>query len=745
MAQTNAILGACIRPSIHDPVTGGVLSQAEFSFFKKDKVTLNPVYTSPDRSLEYANPLILDSIGSEPPIYYDTDEEYWIEIRRPPAAGCACMTGDLVYPGFFFFPASAGGGSATVEEVYNFISNGQFKNKIVFNKPGETLGVISEQTTPIAMGWTLNTSPVFNNDLFFQFIDVEADPLFFDIGNPINVLDVQCNSSVYTLMEIDTPIGHAARLKNEDVTLSLIGRELNSQTVTISISIRQTYDGDTPAVTTKVGEIVLNSTSVESKSLTFKIPDLTTAISNSDQTKCELLIQFPNTTSFHIQLTNIQLERGVMNTPFYIEQPASLSDAKSFFDNFVFPDSELPDGKSKIINFRGYDRLIYNNGKFGWQSLAGLFSPVVKTAVPDEMELVAGQEVKRTDYTKNGVPYERLWRAWGNTFGGTSGWVATSGEDTLTISSSGGAKEKSAFTAGNLGEKITLTKVQEGLALGIYATHQELLNTVKVEFFHPFSTNKNANLVPLAEELVQNGQSIGWWKLYKEPSRSVTFVDTSPGSSTTWASTIISFNSSVIKNYMTDQGGSPDLVGLFPAHFLEFSAFNDPGRGNYAPSGGTTKSAMVVRFKVDGAEAPFGDVTGNEHTLVVNFSSHQSIDDNLRTFVEQVNNQFSYTIKFNSAPAVSEYFFISDGLTRSDQPAGALDYYVWAKIDGVGVDPGPGIPGRTGIQVDFNSADSSEVIAKKYADVLNSSTFKFPNTNDLPNIPDNKLEWAAFT
>jgi hypothetical protein len=742
MAQTNAVLGSCIRPSIHDPVTGGVLAQAEFSFFEKDKVTLKPVYTSPDRSLEYANPLILDSVGSEPPIYYDTDEEYWIEIRRPPAAGCACMTGDLIYPGFFFFPGLSGSGSATGEEVYNFISNGQFKNKIIFNNPGESLGVISEQTTPIAMGWTLNaSSPVFNNDLFFKFVDVEADPLFFNTGNPVNVLDVQCNSTEYLLMELDTPIGHAARLKNEDVTLSLTGKELNSQTVTISVSIRQIYGGSIPPVTTKVGDIVLDSTSVALKSLIFNMPSLINDVSDSDQSRCNLVLQFPNQSAFHLQLTNIQLERGVINNPSYIEQPGSLSDAKSFFDNFIFPDSERPDEISKILNFKAYDRLIYNNGKFGWQSMAGLFSPVVKTAVPDEMELVNGQEVKRTDYTASGIPYERLWRVWGNTFGGTSGWVSTSSGSTLTISSAGGAKEKSVFTVGDLGTKITLTKVQEGLPLGIYATPHESINKVKVEFFHPFAPNKSAATVPVTVGLVQDGQNFGFFKRIYDAFRFVTFVDLTPGSPTTWASSLIEFNTPNVFNYETIQD-SVGTLGVWPARFFEFSSFDLATRGSYAPTG-TTKSAMVIRIAVDGKEDPPSYLTGVEHTTIIQFSTHLSLADNLKTFIEQVNSQFSYTITFNVAPNASEYFFISDGITRSDQSASALDYYVWAKVDGIGTDPA--VAGRVGIQVDFNSADSLEVIAKKYSDVLNSATFQFPNANDLPNIPDNKLAWAVFT
>lgn len=716
--MANAVLGANLYPSIHDTVDGLLLAGGQIFFYEEDQVTPQAVYMDPFRNNAYSNPLVLGSVGQEPPIYYEPESTYWIEIYRSPAPGCPCIDEMPLYS-FFFYPSVED--SETSEFANNFISNGQFAYPISFNRIDEPVGIINNPHTFVAQGWEFDATTSSQNQILVSFI-----PLFTTStipANPQNYFNLQVNQfgSGITKLDLYQTIGYVNILQGREVTLSLNGFSSIGASEQIEVIVENIYDGE-DVIETTVGTLEITSTLAQS-SLVFTFPTITNNPIDSVNNKTNLRLRFPLSTIINVSITNVQIEIGNRPTPVFIESPKDEIASRSFFNHYVGPEESTSfAGESEFSN------MTYINNQFSWSQNTGIFEIVYDGSIPDDMEVCTGQTVNITDYSAAGIPYQRLYDKIGNTFGGNSdSVVAISSDEVVTISPPNGGRENSAYTVGNLGTLITITKTVTGYQLETVASliTAVSLTSIRLENLTPGTMNTTPGSLA--------NTNFGAYCYWGTESGLPAIVDINNPNN---YSTEFSFLSVNANDYVTrTAGGSPGFdtaISMF-----DFSSLNpvDTTRADYNASSVPVPSYNVIRFKVDGA---FGG--GNVDRLVgvvtvdVEFSSSKSLRENLNTFIKTVNNGFEYTLTVNSTltGSAGSYFFYSSVTT---------DYYGWIRVDGGGVDPA--IPGRTSVPIDIASTDDLDEQASKIASSISTSTFSFPSSTDFPIIPNANLVYAV--
>lgn len=714
--MADAVLGANLYPSIHDPDSGLLLAGGEISFFAPDQVTPKDVYNDPQRTSTYSNPLILDSVGQQPPIYYDTDEPYWIEIRRSQDPGCPCQAGELLYS-FNFYP-----GDSTSDSIFadNFVSNGQFSLPISFNTPNQVDGQIDTTHTYVAQGWEFTTDNPDQNEVFVNFI-----PLFDkdDIdGNPKNYFNLQVNSvpSLMTRLDLFQTIGYVNALQGEDVTLSLRGFSSVGTSESIEVIIENIYDTNT-TVTTAVGLIVLTS-SEDTQSLNFTFPNVTPNSTDVVNNKTNLILRFPLSTIQNVSITNVHLEKGTVSSPSFIETPRDETSSRAFFNHYVSPESD-----TDFAGASQYQRLTYINNQFSWLIHTGTYKLVTVGKVPTDMEVCSGQTVNIDDYSPQGIPYRRLFDVIGNTFGGNdSSVVAVANGDTVTVGPPSGGKENAPFASGTLGTLITIAKTMEGFRLETQVTFSASSPTsVIMTNIQPGVMNPS----PSDPSLCFSGPYGFWWGGEAPATINTTTLAAN--------STQVDFLSPNINAYQTSS--YPNFGEISPVRFFEFSSLNpvDLNRGDYddVTDPVSPMSYNVIRFSVDGSFGPDVENIQGQVTVDVDFSSSKSLVENLDIFAKTVNNGYEYQIKINSSLTSSAggYFLYSSVDTN---------YYGWIRVDGAGMDPS--IPGLIGVPIDILNTDDIPTQAVKIAQSISTSTFNFPDQTDFPTVPSANLVYAVY-
>lgn len=742
MATVNAVLAPSLYPSIFDPSSGGFLVGGTISWFATDMITPKPVYPSPDTTgSPYPNPYTLDSIAAEPPMYYLTDEPYWIEIRQATPAGCACAELDPIYS-FFFYPNSNTPSSQT-QQVYNFISNGQFLWPIIFNTPDQDQSKIYiDGTTAVCVAWKMDVDNTAENDVDVFFESVLGASVS---GHPANLIHVKVNDVGATMTKLDlvTGWGRLNELSSanggEIVTLSLVGSAVTGSPIVLEIIISQQYNvGD--IIETLVGTITLpTGLALPTQSLIFTMPPIESAmIIDTVLNQTVLKIRGPLLTpNIEYRFTDIQIEEGSVMAPAYVQEPFGVIRARGFSQDFSFPSDDVAQNTQQgMLN---YERLTLVNNNYHWVANTGTFKPVPVSALPPDMLFIDGQSLNVQDYV-NGIPLQRLYNVFGTQFGGVADIVAsTNGTNIITAGSPVGAREFSAWTAGSSGFTVTQTVI--GFKLGVSAALTTGSTTsTDITFLDNFAPQQSSGLpsgrsLAIPTQVIGNGfylLNTSGGTYYGSQAITVTTVDA--GSGSTQAIGRVAFSSSIISGYQTQ---TPSLGGgqIATANFLEFAALSNNFRGNYTsytpPS--RTNSPMCILFSVDGVINNGLPAEGTQAQITVPFLSTLSLAQNVQVFINNVNNPFVYTITVGALPAASSDFLFSSSTTN---------YYVWFTINGTGTDPA--VPGRTGILCALLSSDTPITAAQKIAVVMRSATFSLPTQADLVALGNANIKWAVY-
>lgn len=671
------------------------------------------------------NPIVLGEQGNWPPIYMQ-DELYFIVIKD--------KYGNLVEQIDNYDPAQGGvtppppAGSA----ADNLFANGQFTYALDFSQT-TTPGLVNQDTTPVAMGWNFLQNPgtTTKNVVTFQSVvdtSIEANPLQQIVLNSTNI---QAAESLKDFRQI---VGGVQLYQGEAVSFAFQMINLLTSGQTQVEVILDKYYGNGGSTQEFISMHTFQVGSTRQKySFTFTLP------TNAGKTIGE-----GHYIAIHLrcglgQITNIGITNalglvGTFSNPIYPDVPDIVVKSKILGQAYEIG---ADDGSAPLGLYQNYDPYTFFNGQFYPYEKTGTM--VIETIGKEKADQLPcdGSTYKVSDYQIPSVPNRRLYNVIGNTYGGAGDLIVTSQNNVVTFASATGARQKTAYTAGNLGASVTVTNTVIGLRFGVNFTLTSP-NVITGTFLDKFAPAQGAAVAfHPAPNVIRS------WTDTINPPTKIQAATTSAGSPTTFAAGTLTFSSNTITDYGTYINNPSPSISLGDS-FIEFCSIANPSLvGNYLSSTSTGRpsppsSPMCIKISVDGKindALPNGGIVGTEQTAIVPFLSSNSLAQNLQVFLNTVNNPFQWTVTFNAAPTASKYFTFS-----SD----TVDYYAWYKVDGVGTDPAPG---GTGVEVDISSGDSTTVIAQKTAAACNSLEFSVPAAADLPTIPSGgigKLGWYIY-
>lgn len=762
--MANAILGADLCPSIFDPTDGNFLVGGQIFFYASDGVTLKNIYDSPTREQTLPNPYTLDSIAKLPLIYYDVDDNYVIEIREAPDPLCPGCPGDLIYPPFEYFPPGVSRGSSA-GEVYNYIPNGTFLHPIKFFNNSTSPNLVTTEITEICAGWQLEAIGVSPSSGLSVFIENLHDDNIQ--GNPYNQSRVQSLLIDESLSEIDLKcnIGNINVLQSEPVTISFLCSASIGAGELLSIVLHRDLGNQT------TDDVILGTVIVPSERervvLNVVMPSEFSGEIDPINARTYFKIRFPNDKIFDISITAVQIEVGTILDPFYIEQPLSLSDSKIIGDIFSFPQDVYNTlaGQDQFVRFLYTSNVIHPYLETGNVRLH-----VSSAQLPADVLVCDGSSLDIDGYSLSGIPHRRLYNVIGDTFGSTGSLSVSNQDNVVTFTSVSLGNELSAYLPGTT--NFTVIRTNKAYKLGIIATYVsptqidiqwtdnfDVGNSIgPVSTFYTILTpggvsptrdiDVDINSVPrYIGSAFSTSISVtdGVPRDVYTGNNGITVTNTQAGSLVQPAKCTLTFNSNFLK---TDAVGPTlyplgDQAILGPAswlvygNYLQFNSVDRIASGNNFSSVNTDQqfspsaSAMHILFRYDGQLG--SHINGAEQTLIVDFSSQNSWQQNLENFVRSVNNPFEYQVTVTEVPAPSQYFLFSTTV--------AEEYFWFFLTDGGGgVDPA--LPGRIGTQINIASTDTLTEIAQNIAEAIRDFNFSLPTQADLPARPNPNFVWV---
>lgn len=686
MADKNLLVNSPFINYFHystGELVGKLLDAGTIDFFEaEDHTVRRSTFSDPAGSVVNPNPIVLNNVGSAPIIYMQ-NAKYYIVIKD--------KFGNVVKTYDNYIPNSGGGDSPIIKADENYITNGQFEFTREFLVK-ENDKYPTADITFVAAGWewwqdhntTTKTEITFEN---VSNISIESNPLNEIV---INSFDPQSGETTKALRQL---IGNAQTFENETMTFSLTAINKGTGTTPVQIKIYKNYGSESSTTAEMLTITTFNvDTSRKKYSFSYTFPG-NAGKDIKEDSALYFVISFALNQNVKVGLTNVMQLKGTINAPVYPEMPLFIIKAKAFaamkssnldFDQGYYPVTQLHGGTQEPFSNTGL-MAIYTKGKQPVNALK-----------------CDGRTLKVSDNTIPTIRNRRLFNVIGKTFGGGGDLVVAQsgpGSDTIKFDLAVGGREKTAYTVGNLGTKITLTNTIKGLKGEVKAVK---LPTGEVE------CTFLGNYTPIHKD-INTSTYCGYDNLYSHENQ-LKSTDHSAGPPAVFRIDFLSKNISDYKTGSTS-GSATVLKGVLgwntPSSDVPFAA-------NVAKNNPPDAPSILVTFKVDGKLGL--TATGKTATYTIPFKTSLSLDANKDIFVNTINNPFEWTIKFNQAPAASQYFEYS-----SD----TVDYYAWYKVDGVGTDPA--IAGRSGREVQINSTDTNNVIAKKTADALNSLEFNLPN------------------
>jgi hypothetical protein len=753
--MANAVLGAPFFTNVFDPNTGKFLTGGQIFFYASDGVTLKDVFDSPTKEQTLPNPFTFDSIASFPPIYYDIDDNYVIEVREAPDPCCPAIPGAIVYGPFDYFPPGAASGS-TEGEVLNFVPNGQFLFPINFNKADEDAGELDGDVVEIAASWefvarnleTPNSLRVFVENIHNQ--DLSGNPY-----NHVRVSNLDVDPKA-TNIELLTTLGYVNVLQGQPVTFSMLAQALTGNAPVVTLILERDFNDESNE------EIIIGTfnipSNLEDVILNFTMPDNFSGNLDVYDARTYLKLRFPNNEIYNITITNVQLEKGTINTPVYIENPLNVSRAHIIGDMTILPSEEFPE----IEGYDEYTQEIYSKNKFRPRLNTGDIEIRFIGNLGDDELFSEGQSLSVTKYTGY-IPNRRLFDVIGDSFGGAGELNISSNGGDVIFRSIVGARPNSTYTVGDT--SFTLSQDQIGLKLGVSASlfsSNEIDLTFADKFAPSLSFPGQSFSIGGPSSYSNPSRIVGSWFTYTTTgnvsttrrflngfgtgNQAILSTDIDAGSPSTNAIARLLFNSANISDYETNSQTLPaendNTFAILYKNYLEFPSIqnNTHGRALTFFSAGfasqASPSPAQILFSVDGKIG--GHIDGpSSTTLIFDFLKDQSVTKNLERLETAINNEFIERFTISSSPSPGQHILISSS---------TVDYYFWFFLTDGGGGTDPLIPGRTGVQINISSVDTNEQIAESIAiqgqAAITDFTFNLPAQADFPAIPNANFKYA---
>ena len=717
--------GLAFTPNLY-PIGPNVPLSGGFIYFYEDENrtvqanTYSDVF-DPQNPVINPNPIQLGTSGDFPPIYME-DRIYYIVITDN--TGVQANPVEVLE---HYNPATFSDAQSAFND--NFIVNPQFNYPIEFYKTTDEVGEITQELTRVAWGWEFLQDPETTSKNFVTFENISGQQIE---GTPVFqcVLTSSIVSASETKKDFRTYIGKVDFYAGQSLTFSNQMISLLGSSASVKL-ILELYYGVGGSETQFI-ELTTFTVGVTRQKFVFSFAMPSIAGQTIEDGNYAALIVQPSLNSVcTVGMTNMQCNPGIVGSPTFSTEPEGYAKALILGDATNIMDAGL---------YENYSSYYYQEGKIFPYADTGAILLAPTNLLQQFRAVCDGSSYKVNGYTTNNIPNRRLYDAIGTTFGGGGELEISSNGNVVTFTSVRGAREKSAYTAGNT--LFTVNNTVIGLKYGIDLVNNFNLTLTGtfIDHFAPAQTPATFGgeiSPPFAN--TGNGLMTYWGtsNLAINPAN-MTFTTITPGSGSTQATLTIKFNSTNPADYQTrlvsTSPPSPPYFGQ-ASSFIDFALVTDNIR---QPSTYGVTASIV--FSLDGHIDPVGQyyggrisrlITTTNPAAVINFLSSQNIYQNIQTFVKTVANPFSWTVTVTSAPSASQYFLYS-GITT--------DNYGWFSVDGVGTDPA--IAGRTGTEIPIFTGQDTTRIAEIIAETLNDAAFNVPNVGDLPAlVAGTKVSW----
>ena len=679
------------------PLAGGFL----FFFDDNNHDVMLPTYSdvsNPDEPVVNPNPLPLGAAG-DCPLFYLNNQLYYIVITD--------SSGDIENPIAtinHYNPADFQDEGSLVNN--NFITNGQFSYPIEFWEDSQETGLITDPVTAVAWGWEFLQDPGTTTKNIVTFNEINNDNV---PGDPI--LEIQLDSSNVgseQTKEFRSRVGAVNFMIGQVVTFSFFMQSKTSGNVPVVLLLEKFYGlngSDTEIIT--LNPFTVTPTRDQYVFSTTLPTNVGKIIGAGNYVAIRLQPGLGQACTF--AATNALMLPGNLTAtpPSYAEE--SFGDTVSQ----ILGVSTQIDNAGLNQNFTPY---YYNNGTILPIQRTGEIILMTKNTNPAFTNLCDGSSRNVSDYdTATKIPNRRLYDVIGRQYGGTGELVVTSSNNVVTFESGVGAIAKTAYGAGTT--SFTIANPEPGLFMGIDLVRTSP-TTVQATWLTNFAPDQIASS-PGIQPYTRTDGLMSYWTVNDSGilASQITITTVNPGSGIAQAVADIEFNNEAIIDYQTtaSKGATVPITNSF----LEFAAFSTNNtRGTYPSFSG------LILFAVDNQLVNPTPVQGNPEAIVQFFSAN-SLSKNLDVFVSTIANPFQWTVTVTVAPSASQYFLYSSNTT---------DFYGWFKVDGIGTDPM--VAGRTGVEIDISSLDTTTQIAAKIALAVDDFTFNLPDqATDLPTIP----------
>lgn len=756
-----------------DPLDAGQI----YFYDNTDKVTPQVTYQDRDETVPNTNPIILDAIGSAPPIYL-IDNPYYIEIYD--------KFNNLVATLDNYLPSSSGGNGGTdgtednLFPSYGFdtiVDQGDFSiNSLPADRP----------SNPISSGWVWEIDTAQSSPRNTYFFNVLGDSGI--TGNPKNEVVFQStnNTSGDTLNNLQAIIGDYNYFQGTELVLSVYVRRLSGSVSDVPILLRRTKNGvnESPIL---VGNIAVTATRTQ-QIISFTVPLLTDSNYINDDI-LSLLFSFPLDQDFEIGVTATWLQVG---------DETSLS----------IQESSVSKEAAKLYMGRGFRILKRNNAylSYGLPLTIGRFGTVdiqnstgtIFIGMPSAIDLdeftydyavsldeFPGQQLLAGETISN-ISVDRLINYLQKNKVGKSRLTinASQNSNTVELTPLIGDTQKTASTAS--GTNVTIVKTVNELIYKLTAViDNEMVNKVRFTFtedFAPAQNNYNPvytngkGLVYSTSQGPTNAPIVSWignttfsgfndsgevsFRSFFNNFLTIETIDA--GSVSSQAVVDITFRNDSPTQYDTRLDyydkqnfdlAANTLPAISPQDKLDLPYFNkDINRNIYESGGSNPGSATVtigyfsyndasagnnpdpqpnppircIRYSIDG-DAGVNSPNGTLSTLVVDISAQDSAQEVALKTSDAVNSKWTEVITVNSLPSQGEYVTFSNRETEF-----TVIYYE----QGTSLPSNP-VANSYAIYVEFTSGQSNDTVAANTTLAIQNAQAGVPYWPDLglPQIP----------
>ena len=287
------------------------------------RTTPKPVYKDPAGMTAWPNPLIFsDPDGSNYPIYWSSDENYFVEIFDKNGGGPLYTFTQFNAPGF----VKPG---PDLPPIKNYVIDGQFR----FQNDSTFLNV--QRGTWLSPKWLFTkTSPstAVDNITFPQFAPGQTQVPF----GPTNYLDLLCNSPG---TDAEKAICHffddVYTFQGQTLVFSFWAK--SSFSSTLSLLIKQFFgSGGSSPIATGVQNFNLTPTWTFYSSAPFVVPSISGQTIAGGNDTFEVFFNVPPTSPCNLSLANVQIQLGQLATP-YDFNGYDLERSKSFGQKLPVP------------------------------------------------------------------------------------------------------------------------------------------------------------------------------------------------------------------------------------------------------------------------------------------------------------------------------------------------------------------------------------------------------------------------